>query len=265
METTNFKYITKIDSLEKHNKVVSVLKKHYSSTCDKLLSAHAHNIKIEFGKFSGYTKIYSICSVFDNEISKSAHPCSIEEYENSILSYPDVVIDFLISKSKQKSINPFLIYKSAGEDAGGITWENTKEGSKYFSDIILSKNFSSFEKNNTIKISIAGIDTTKKKEHVCNFIHKYLSNGDYLRPNILNDSIGFEIDVVKLIGSNHIEDIRLLNIVDGGYNEKEADKIKKFEDTILSHSFVIIDKLLKISRLKSVLPFLNYLKPSFFN
>ena len=178
-----------------------------------------------------------------------------QNYNDSIFSYPDKVIDLLISKTKSKTINPFIRSVKSG-----FEWDKSEEGFSYWDEIIEHRNYSKIiKKGRVVKLSITGIDTDKKKDQVCKFIDKYMNELGFLKSEILNSSLGFEIEIGD-VQPGKCKTYKLLSLAIGGY--KMEASIKDFEDTILSYPFEIVDKLIEHSESKNVLPFLYNLRAS---
>jgi hypothetical protein len=205
-----------------------------------------------------YTKIVGEnIEVLNNlsEVDSKNVAAFVEEtmnYDESIFSYPDEVIDLLISKTKSKTINPFIRSVKSG-----FEWDKSEEGFSYWNEIIEHRNYSKVtEKGKAVTLFITGIDTDEKKDQVCKFIDKYMNDLGFLKSEMLSNSLGFEIEVGD-VRPRKCKTYKLLSLAIG--NCKEKDKIvirRNFKDTILSYPLEVVDKLVENSELKSVFPFL---------
>lgn len=174
------------------------------------------------------------------------------KYDESIFSYPDEVIDLLISKTKSKTIDPFI-----RSIKSGFEWDKSKEGFSYWNEIIENRNYSKItRKGRVVKLSITEIDTNEKKDQVCKFINRYMDELGFLNSEILESSLGFEIEIGD-IQPGECRTYKLLSLAIGGYKKVDAKVIRKnFKDTILSYPLEVVDKLIENSESKSVFPFL---------
>ena len=138
-------------------------------------------------------------------------------YDESIFSYPDEVIDLLISKTKSKTINPFIRSVKSG-----FEWNKSEEGFSYWNEIIEHRNYSKVKKKGkVVTLFIAGIDTDEKKDQVCKFIDRYINDPGFLKSKILNNSLGFKIEIGD-VRPGKCKTYKLLSLVIGNYKEKDV-------------------------------------------